>query len=475
MFVISQFKLVFRFGMITLMSAVIFIYRFMRLSSIFILFLSLSLPLFAADGVGDATAVKVSIEEIRYETSGKTLPEALEREIKLNVGSEYPSYEKFQIHLDREIQDLINLRVFSDVRAEVTVLSEGFGADGGRWETVLVVFRVEDTWTLFPFVMPSSDGSAMVLTMAVVDKNFLGTLTEFRVSGDFGVGTDPVSGSVEIPWWGVYLEWGGFSIDQWRFSTRVSQRFKTERKFDGTRLMQDYSYHETQIFIDIRYEFRKVPHLFFNITPGMGWRYAYDIRLEIDEVEYEFGRFGLSLGLDYNRVDWKNFYREGWTLGLFDAFWGTRDFEQEQFKSILFSRLSGFGIIGGVNPSARVIGIYSFNHEITGLGEFLRGVPDDGVYGDRAVFLNTGMQFRLWKGRWVEPHLLPFVDAGLAVKKDETLNWENDFFLGVGSELILFLPTIPSAQIRGWIGFDLAVKGWSRAKWEAGASFKLHY
>ncbi len=81
----------------------------------------------------------------------------------------------------------------------------------------------------------------------------------------------------------------------------------------------------------------------------------------------------------------------------------------------------------------------------------------------------------MWKGVWAEPHLLPFVDAGLVAKRDESLNFKDDFFLGVGSELILFLPTLPSAQIRGWIGFDMSVDEWSRAKWEVGASFQLHY
>ena len=255
----------------------------------------------------------------------------------------------------------------------------------------------------------------------------------------------------------------------------MSQLYRTERKFDKSTLVQDYSYYETLFLFNIRYEFRRVPKLYTYLIPMLGWRYSYDTRVQVEPIEYEFFRTGLSLGLDYNLVDWIGFYRRGWALGIVNTTWGSHDGNNGQLKSILTSRFAGYGIIGGVNPNARIAGTMSFNHEMTGLGSYLRGVRDDGVYGDRAVFLNTGVQIKLWEGRLIEPHLQPFVDAGLVAKRDEPLDWADDFHLGVGSELIVFLPTLPSAQIRGWIGFDLTVDDWSKAKWEAGLAFNLHY
>ena len=445
-----------------------------RLFFILVLIMSAGLirPVFASE---EPSITTVRIDEIRFEVSGKTRPEALAREIKLETGSEYSTIDEFQTHLNREVQDLINLRVFSDVTADVIIVSEGISSDGRGWENVLIVFKVEDTWTLFPFLVPSSDGSTTVFTMAVVDKNFLGTLTEFSISGDFGIGTDPITGSLEIPRWGFYFKWSGFTVNQWQFNTVLSQSFQTMRKFNDSILVEDYSFFETLYLFNVRYEFKRVPYLYTLITPMLSWRYGYNIRRQFEEIEYEYFRTGLSLGLDYNRIDWKDFYRQGWALGIFDATWGSWGEDRSQLKTIVKTRFSGYGITGKVNPSTRVVGMMSFNHEMTGLGSYLRGVPDDGAYGDRAVFLNTGIQIRLWKGVWAEPHLLPFVDAGLVAKRDEPLNFKDDFFLGVGSELILFLPTLPSAQIRGWIGFDMSVDEWSRAKWEVGASFQLHY
>ena len=163
------------------------------------------------------------------------------------------------------------------------------------------------------------------------------------------------------------------------------------------------SAYETLFLFNIRYEFRRVPKLYTYLIPMLGWRYSYDTRVQIEPIEYEFFRTGLSLGLDYNLVDWIGFYRRGWALGIVNTTWGSHDGNNGQLKSILTSRFAGYGIIGGVNPNARIAGTMSFNHEMTGLGSYLRGVRDDGVYGDRAVFLNTGVQIKLWEGRLIEP------------------------------------------------------------------------
>ncbi len=112
---------------------------------------------------------------------------------------------------------------------------------------------------------------------------------------------------------------------------------------------------------------------------------------------------------------------------------------------------------------------------MTGLGSYLRGVRDDSVFGNRAILLNTGVQIQIWEGKAVVLHLQPFLDAGLAVKYDQPIRLPEDFYMGIGSELILFFPTLPSLQVRGWFGFDPTVDGWSKNKWELGLSFDLLY
>lgn len=439
---------------------------------IFLLFSSCLLLLVSISAAAeDSPNPGIVLEELLFESDQRTRPEALVRKVKLEAGMRFQNMEELREKLDLEVQELVNLRFFADVKYRIELLSEREGEP----QAIRVVITVKDTWTLFPFIVPQSDGSTSAFVLGVVDKNFLGTLTEFKVSGDFSIGTNPVDGKLEIPQWGVYLDWSGYYVNQWQFSTQTSQTFVTERKFDGDTLIQDYSYFSTLLLFNARYEFRRLPRLYFHMIPMVGWRYNYDARTDDNPIEYEFFRAGLTLALDYKRIDWYEFYRRGWSLGLLNATWGSTDTGNGSIKTIFTLRSSGFATIWGTNPNARLVGLYSLNHEMTNLGRFLRGVRNDNMYGDRGAFFNSGIQIRLWKAKVIEPHLQPFVDFGIASKRNQPPDWEDDFHLGVGSELILFLPQLPSAQIRGWVGFDLSVSQWSKASWEAGLSFQLAY
>lgn len=441
-------------------------YRFIFLSVLSLLLLVPSMPS-AAD---DAPNPPVILQVLLFESDKRTRPAALAREVKLKEGMTFASIQELTRRLDREVQDLVNLRIFANVDYRI----ENLQTENGEPAAVRVVISVQDTWTFIPFIAPQSDGSTTAIQLAIVDKNFLGSMTEFKVSGAIGVGTDPLSDKIEIPQWGVYVDWKGYTVDQWQFSTRLSQTYETERKFDGSTMIEEISFYQTLLLAEARYEFPKVPRLYLYMIPQIGWRYSYDVTVETNPIEYEYFRSGLTLGLDYDHLDWIEFYRRGWSLGFANSTWGSTDRGDGSAKSVFIARSSGFATIWGINPNARLLGTFSLNHEMSGLGFELRGVKDDIMYGDRAIFLNTGVQIRLWKAKVVEPHLQPFIDIGLAGQKDDSIDWA-DFHVGMGTELILFLPKAPSVQIRCWLGFDVTETQWSDASWEAGLSFKIAY
>ncbi len=54
-----------------------------------------------------------------------------------------------------------------------------------------------------------------------------------------------------------------------------------------------------------------------------------------------------------------DFFRRGWALGLVGAVWGSENPNGGAMKSVITSRLIGFGIVGKVNPNSRITGLYS--------------------------------------------------------------------------------------------------------------------
>ena len=268
------------------------------------------------------------------------------------------------------------------------------------------------------------------------------------------------------------------TVNRWQFSSRVSFGYVTQRKLDGSEVVEDLSFHEFLWATDIRYEAAFLRNLYIHILPVIGSRFHYDVRSAGDPVEYEYMFGGFGLGAEFNRVDWVGFLRRGWNAGLLNYYWIARDAGFVQ-KNTITGRVSLHLLAGrdhAVNPSFRPLAFYSFAHEAPSLGRYVRGVDADVMFGDRALILNTGLQFRIFGRDRIEVHLQPFVDMGLAVPEDTSVDWSRDFHAGVGSEMLLFFPTLPGLQIRGYAGVDLMVDDWSApTKWNLGLSFDLLY
>lgn len=441
-------------------------------SSFFLILLLILIP--ALNLIANESEIKntsIQVSSLEFEIEGKTLEIALHRVMKIEEGMKFDNQNDFEIFLARDIQELKNLRIFTNTEYIVNLKPQS----NGDTLASITVF-VSDTWSIFPFILPSTQGSSTVFTMAVVDKNFIGSLTELRLSGDLGIGTEPKTGALEIPRWGAYIDWSGIIFNQWEFSTKMAFEYNTDRKLSNDLLIEDLSFYEAKFLLDISYEFPILRNLYYHIIPTIGGRFNYDVRLDSGNIEYEYFYLGMGQAIDYQKIDWYGYYRKGWSLGLFNALWWADIGSEMQVKSAFTGRLSGYSILGPLNPSARILGYYSINSNNTGLGSFLRGVKDNDMYGNKAYMLNTSLQFRLYEGKMVEPHLQPFLDAGIAATSDKSFHWNNEFNLGIGSELILFFPKLPGVQVRGLLGFNAMVEDWSSpSKWEAAMSFKIFY
>ncbi len=143
----------------------------MKKIGIVLLFLLMVFPLFAA---------KYEIVNYSFSVSGKTDPAQLSS-IVGSTGESFDSVEKLEAFLEEKRQDLLNLRLFSDVIYQYTVadnLTKGI-------YTVDVTFLIWDAKSIFILPYPKYDSNyGFKLGIKLYDKNLGGKLT--NLYGYFG-------------------------------------------------------------------------------------------------------------------------------------------------------------------------------------------------------------------------------------------------------------------------------------------------
>jgi hemolysin activation/secretion protein len=87
------------------------------------------------------------------------------------------------------------------------------------------------------------------------------------------------------------------------------------------------------------------------------------------------------------------------------------------------------------------------------MGNMIRGVIDNELKGDRGIYLNTGVQTRLFKIGKTEAHLIPTFDIACVYASEDSLPPE--LALGVGGELIFIDDRLKSFPIRLGFAYDL--------------------
>lgn len=455
----------------------------------------------------------VTVEQIKIVVKGRTRPSAVKRNIKLKEGRSFSTASLLVSAIQKDVQDLVNRRIFASVEFNIEYLKTPPAADktadqsayqsvdtpetatpdsaesSVRSETcsepsselssepvpVVVTLYIVDTWTIFPFFIPSSTRGGTRFSLAVEDENFLGTMTTLKLSGGVNIGNDVLTGEFGVQQWNIYLSWLGMTVNQWTFSQKAVQSHVTFTKASDTAVLEHYSFDETGISLFVRYEIPKVRYLYTYFTPSVSWRYNYTIYRDDGKIDSPGFLGGAGLGVKYRKINWIGFYRKGWACGIFNMFQYALDTEIP-FRDLVSADIAGYQILKGLNIYSRLSGMYISGVDLTGLGVFLRGVKNYQLYGNRAIFNNNSLQIKIHHWEKFEPHLVVFMDMGLAVEKGRAPEFFNDFHAGTGLELALFFPEIPGFQINLTGGADLMINGWTNPeKWQFGLSSDFLY
>ena len=388
------------------------------------------------------------IDHFDITIDGVTRENALLREMDLKEGQVFASREEALQAVEEQKQELINTRVFNIVEMDLEELSrEG---DISRYKANVFL---DDTWTIIPFPYPKYDSNTgFRIGMKFFYDNALGSLNNFYLGMNLDLEFE--EGKLNPGNWTFNPQLNEVKIGDKEYNFGIMQQFSetTKKDSDGT-VLEEYSYYNSEFSVDTRFNLGN--DYFYKISPSFGFNYGYDGDGYEEEAFYM--TFGHSGG--YSKVDWIKNFREGYSLSAGNDIsfkylpahenkvTSSIDLDSRYYK-ILHKRL---------NYTNRAYGVFSFNDELTGLGDNIRGVENDTMYGIAGAFMSHDLTIGViqWEGVG-EAQFQPFFDMGVVKRENADFDRDEDFRYGAGADFILYLDAVNSLHARGTIAVDLS-------------------
>ncbi|HOV39755.1 MAG TPA: hypothetical protein PLG79_13600 [Spirochaetales bacterium] len=424
------------------------------------------------------------IESVQYEIEGRTRERFLAKKVDIEIGRVFPTQEALEEYLQSKKQLLINQRVLAE--AEVSY-STSPRTDGGTGVHVLV--KTQDTWNfiVLPYFKYDSN-SGLLLSLRTRDFNFLGSMetlkldfdytitssrkNEFGQSAEFIVpfrmlGQDFTLGLDEEVTYNANdnrLEFDStvslgiellFLGREWTLETSQGY-FYDNKDFYG-----DTHYYETKVSFGTAFEtpitLRKwAPFLY---APEVYIKANYRPDKELTPERRGYGP-GFYHELKAERIDWIGDFRNGGSVSLGNDLY--YNIQKEDWDNKLTWDAVGHKAFSWMGFSTRLSGFFQFNKELgidpdDDVGESIRGILDDRLVGDMAIFLNTDILIKMWTwflDRYFEVQGGPFFDYALTKRRGHNLSFDDSWY-GGGIQVIIFPRFARSLYIRGSLGWDL--------------------
>jgi len=457
------------------------------------------------------------IRDINYQVQGITRPFALANAAELRIGQEIAGDAALAAYVKEKTQLLLNERVLEDARIEYTIAA----ADADGRIPVLLSVAVDDTWNIIAlpyFQYDSSDG--LEFSLKARDYNFLGTMQPLKIDFGYVLEKDPMDRMafdegtlfVDITSDTPFVLYGrdanlefdnfiGYTSDygfEYENTTGLSVSWPIKATTLTVGVFQGLSVNEEndadfQEAYGVRYEDYwylsnwlaaewEIPTGIvvdglgqLSYIPGAELKLKYRPGGEIGP-EREGPTATFSQALEFGRVDWVGNYRRGLEAVLENE--NEYNLYHESWDRSLSAEITGhYPLSSFFGVSGKLTGAWFFDQADDKAAEILRGIINDSVSADYALYLNADFPLRVirfvpyeWFGRrWMrvfqfEQQWTPFVDVGLLEDPvNHTTMKLEDALVSGGLEVVTFPLFMRSFFIRISLGFNL------RQAWETGS------
>ena len=456
----------------------------MKHKSLFILFfilsfLSLIFPVYALDdSEKDASFV---IRNINYTIVGKTRENVLAHYLNIKSGDSFASENDLQLYLDDKLQIIKNQRSLAGGEIKTTYTKDS--QNPGRSFVDLEV-NVRDTWNylVLPYAKYDSN-EGTTISLKGRNYNFLGSMETLKLNLDYLLTNDieseySLNGGFDLPFylWGFNWKFGfdgdlalsQSNLFQVYTKTSISMDIPLDNLTWQASVNQEYYLNEDGETDADGYYMRNAARFGSSIPTGLYLPFLGEIIYSpgiITSYAYKpFGslsteRKGFELGAKHDltagRINWFGNFRDG---ALFSFDQDLRyNFTRGLWLSDLDAEFQFHKAFGWGGFSSRIEGFYLYNSTDTDIGDPIRGILNDRLNGNAAVFVNLDLPVKMWiwfLDRWFEGHISPFFDYALV--KPENGDFDlNEGWYSTGLEGFAFLKAARSIYLRMSLGVDL--------------------
>jgi hypothetical protein len=426
------------------------------------------------------------IADVFFQLDGRTQERILKKKLDIEKGKRFSTREELEDYLlDKEII-LHSQRVLETGSITYTV-QEGPG--GVLAVQVFVV--AEDTLNVLGlphFKYDSNKG--LFLGLRFRDNNFFGSMEPLRLDIDYIIGGGDNSNGFEqeiqfvIPFRLFQHDWRLRALEKAEYTTESSGwkiNAETGLALDlpyneqiwTLEYVQGYYYKDDDYYGDHYYLSSKL--LFgsdFSLPFSAGrlgsLKYRPDVFTRVKyraDRDLSEDRRGVEPGFSHkvfvSRVDWKENFREGADLSVKnEVAWNLRESE---WRNSVELALVGHKALSFMGVSGRLSGFYQFfrdkgPEDDEEVGKPMRGILDDRMKGDAAIFLNLDLPVKMWVwflDPYIEVQVGPFFDLALIKRRGEHFQRDGMYY-SAGIEAVGF-PKFLSRSIyfRASLGLDL--------------------
>lgn len=403
---------------------------------------------------GFTESTQVQVAEIQFRISkNKTRQQALQKRLMVKPDAVYTSFADLQAAVDKDVQELKNLRIFEDVRADLLFVP----GSGNRYK---IIYEIEEgiTFIPVPLLLYNSNYGGFQLLYVQIWGNMFGTLADSFSIFSLTLRDDGTGKTETGPWLFAPII-SNIRVGSWDMRIGMRQEHIESSRYNGAELVSKYMYNQSSLSTKFIKRFGLDRQFYYTVGPGITANYDYrDIAGlgGFPQIPFEGEVFQ---SLYYDTVDFYYNARRGWLTGATsilrlvntDSRWKPEvDFELE------LGRYMAWGRNGWFSYYPRLMALKVFNGVSEKLGRPVRGIPDDSMDGNLAIYMNQTIGISVWRWNKVwDLQFHPWFDMAIAAGGTRSFRGWQDVRKSVGADIIWFFDKVPNFSLRFSWGVDL--------------------